>query len=420
MIPRSLRLRGRGERGEAPLVALDLGSSRALALAARAEGEGVEVLGFAEAPCKGVRRGIVNDLEATARAADAALRELGASLGIETGAVTLSVGGAHVEGTTGQGATTVAPRGRTITHGDVAEVVDRSKAAMFPPDRELFQALPREFRIDGEGNIHRPLGMSGGRLEVVTYLVSGQSAHLQNLERAVAMHGRRVEGMVLSPLAAGIAVLGQEEIESGAAVVDVGAGKTDLAVFAGGSLVYSATVPVGAGMVTSDVSKLLKTSPEEGERLKIECGSAWSKGVGEGETVEVRQIGVPEPRPMQRRVLAEIIESRMAELATMIGQHLERSGYAALLPGGVALTGGGSRLAGTEELFGETLRGVLRGVRVRSAWPRLPSGERRPEFAAAVGLAQFGLQNHEEAGPGGRGALGRVRSLFALRRPGGA
>ena len=398
------------EGDDAPIVVLDLGSSRALAMAARRDGEGIEPLGFAEVPCRGLRRGVVADLEEAGRGADTALRELGAKLGIDTGAVVLAVSGAHLAGETVRGDRAIVPRGRTITHADVAAAVENSKCAPLPPDREIVQALPCEFRVDGGPPLHRPQGLTGGALEAVTYLVTGASAELQNLESALARHGRRVDGLVLAGLASGIAVLDAEEIESGAAVVDIGAGTTDLAVFAGGALVYAASLPVGAGLVTSDIGKLLKTSPEEAERLKLDGGAAWAQDVDDAEEVSVRQIGVPETRPMSRRVLAEIIESRMEELAVMVRQHLERSGYATLLPGGVALTGGGSRLPSVSRLFEQ----VLGESSVRLAAPSLDGEAPRPECAVSVGLAQFALHNRETRPR--PDPLHRVRSLLAIRR----
>lgn len=394
------------------VVALDLGSARATAVLARLGEEGVEVLHVADVPSRGVRRGVVTDLEAGAHSADAALRKIADAAGREIASVIVAVSGVHVEGTNGQGLKTISPGGRTITNQDVLEVVNNSRTVMFPPDREGFQALPREFRVDGQRGILRPVGMSGGRLEVTTYLVSGQIAHLKNLERAVSLNGRRVQETVLAPLAAGIAVLTQEELEAGAAVVDVGAGKTDLAVFVGGSLAYSATVPLGSGSVTGDLSNLLKTGPEEAERLKIEHAEATAKDVDPRDVVEVQQLGQPVRRPMQRVVLCEIVESRVREIARMVAQHIEKSGFGPMLPSGIALTGGGSRMRGLGDVFSEACR-----MRVRCAAPDLGARESRPELAVAVGLAQFALDEADDLTPLTHGGFyQRVRSLISLIR----
>lgn len=397
-------MRGRSPAGEI-VVVLDLGSSRALAMAARRSGEGIEPLGFAETPCRGVHRGVIADLDGAARAGDTALRELGARTGVDTAAVVLGVSGAHLAGESRRAERTIVPRGRTITHADVAAAVEEAKRAPLPPDRERVQALPCEFRVDGGPPLHRPQGLTGGALEAQVYVVTGAGAELQNLESVLARHGRRSAGFVFAGLASGIAVLGGEQMEAGAAVVDIGAGTSDLAVFANGALVYAASIPVGSGLVTSDIGKLLKTSPEEAERLKLECGSAWADEVDEGEDVSVRQIGTDAPSPMSRRMLAEIVGCRMEELAVVIRQHLERSGHAGVLPGGVALVGGGSRLPDTARLFAS----VLGESNVRLATP--PHGE----SAVAVGLAQFTLHN-QEAATDRPSPLRRVRSLLSLRR----
>jgi cell division protein FtsA len=263
---------------------------------------------------------------------------------------------------------------------------------MISPDREQIQALPREFRIDGQRGIKRPIGMNGSKLEVVTYIVTGQSTHIQNIEKAVAMAGRRVEQMVIQPLASGLGVLNEEERDLGTAVVDIGGGTTDIGVFTGGSIAFSATVPVAGLLVTSDLSKLLKTSPEEAERLKLESGNAVPKLVSDEDSVNVMQLGHTQYRPLQRRVLVEIIESRMRELAMMVKQQIEKSGMMGMLPGGVVLTGGGSLLPGTEKLFSD----ILKNSRVRVAVPHL-DGPHSPTInqagmATIAGLARFGVE----------------------------
>jgi len=271
----------------------------------------------------------------------------------------------------------------------VLQVIKHSRQLSLPPDREQIQAIPREFRVDGQRGVQRPVGMVGSRLETVTYIVTGQTTHIQNIEKAVNMAGKRVDSMVLESLASGLAVLTQEEMELGAAVVDIGGGSTDMAIFTGGAIAFSAVVPVGGVLVTSDVSKLLKTAPEEAERLKLVYGSAIANEIDTGQKVEVTQIGQDHARPLQRRVLCEIIESRMGEIAVMVRQQIEKSGLGAAIPGGVVLTGGGAMLAGAESLFQD----VLKGTRVRSAEPEIREmAFSSHSFATAVGLARFAIE----------------------------
>jgi cell division protein FtsA len=395
------------------VTALDLGSSKVVCLAATPNGNGIKIESVASTPCRGIRKGVVADLEETANAVDVVVRRVAGDLGDAIDSLVVGISGAHVEGQNNQGLKHLVPRARAINHQDVLEVINHSRSLVLPPDREQIQALPREFRIDGQREVREPIGLNASRLEVVTYIVTGQASAIENVERVIARGSRRIDQMVLASLASGIGVLTPEELELGTIVVDIGAGTTDLAVFTNGSIAYAACIPVGSGHVTSDISKLLKTTPEEAERLKLESGNAMARLVPERDTVEVLQIGQVGPRPMQRRVLCEIVESRMRELAVMVRQQVERSGMLGTLPGGMVLTGGGAHLAGTDKLFDE----VLKHVRVRVAEPDLgPNQPRMAGMASAVGLARFAIQCQDDITPaaGHSGWKERVRGLFSL------
>ena len=388
---------------------LDLGTSRALCALVRTDENGVsKVVAQAENPCRGLRRGIPTDLEETAKAADNAVREVQRATGEEIERLIVNVSGVHLEGLNGQGYKPIVPRGRHITYQDVMEVVTHSRSLVLPPDREQVQAIPREFRVDGLKGVKRPIGMGGGTLEAVTFIVTGSVAAVGNVERAITMTGRSVEGLIAAPLAAGLGVLSTEEIENGTAVVDLGAGTTNVGVFTEGSLSSMTCLPVGAALVTSDVSKLLKTSPEEAERLKLTYAVASAKGLSERETVEVTQLGQSLARPLQRKVLCEIVESRLRETAIMVGQHIERAGMIGMLPGGLVLTGGGSNLPGIDRLFEEEIPHLKTRIS-----PPLEGGS-----AVALGMARWTLQCEEELLPanGTRGIKGSVRTLFSIFR----
>ncbi len=237
---------------------------------------------------------------------------------------------------------------------------------------------------------------------------------LQNLDKAVTMANRKVEQMVLGSLASGVGVLTQDEMELGSVVVDIGGGTTDVAVFANGSIAHSASLPIGSGHVSSDISKLLKTSPEEADKLKIGFGSAFARAVGDRDSVDVMQLGQMHSRPLQRKVLAEIVESRMREIATMVKQQVEKSGLYAVLPGGLVLTGGGAMAPDTDKLFED----VLKHFRVRVGEPELPSRfGRDPGAAVSIGLARFALQCYDELAPASGPPAAwkdRVKSLFSM------
>lgn len=377
------------------VVALDLGSTKVSALAAQLDESGHPVArAVATAPCKGLKRGVVADLDEASAAVDQALREIQGRLGAPVESVVASVGGPHLEALNAQGFVPIYPRSRPITREDVLHVLNHSRQILTPPDREQLQAITREYRIDGQRGISKPVGMNGAKLEVVTLVVTGQTTHIQNVERAVEMTGRKVDQMVVSPIASGVGVLTDEEADLGTVVVDVGGGTTDVAIFTHGTAAYVASVPVGGAMVTSDLSKLLKTSPEEAERLKFEFGAATSTGIDAAETVMVHQIGQDMARPLPRKILCEIVESRMRETATFVRQQIERSGLMGMLPGGIVLTGGGSLLPETATLFEQ----VMGHMRVRVQRPRL-KGPRElgdPALTTVAGLALYALASDED------------------------
>jgi len=399
---------------------VDIGSSKVASAAIDLESEGLDILAFAAAPCKGVKKGAVTDLESTSSALDSVFRSLQSTIGRDLSNFVVSVSGTHMEGATAQGFVPIYPRTRPIGSDDILQVVNHSRQVLLSPDREQVQAIPREFRIDGARGIKRPIGMNGAKLEVVTFLVSGQSSQLQNIERVIQMAGKKVTQMVLGPLASALGVLTPDEKELGSVCLDIGAGKTDMAIFSGGSIAYSACIPIGGAIVSSDIANLLRTSPEEGERLKIKFACASSKGISEDESVEVTQLGQDQPRPLQTKVLCEIVESRMKEIATFAQQHLNRSGMASMLPGGLVLTGGGSRLRGTAALF-ET---NMRHLSVRQADPSLKfppnagTGDvEKASLAALSGLYYFAASlEDDEFSPvsGVESWKHRVKTLWSL------
>jgi cell division protein FtsA len=253
--------------------------------------------------------------------------------------------------------------------------------------------VPREFRIDSQGGIEDPVGLSGSRLEVLTLLVFADASHVEQLEKAVQAGGRKVAQMILRPLATALGVLTQAEIAQGAVAIDIGASHTELAVMKGGTVLGVGNVPVGIGHVASDLMQLLKVSREEAERLKLDHASAVASMVPESDTVQVHQIGQPQPRPMQRKVLCEIVESRTREIANLAKREIERIADLGSLTGGLVLTGGGARMPAMDRMF----EIVFPHNKVRVAEPNLQGlVETRPGLAAAVGMARYALQVGED------------------------
>ena len=379
------------------ITVLDVGSTKVACAAFRIFEDGeAEALAATTVESKGVRRGAVIDLSGTSNAIDAAIKRVHQSAGIEIGAVSLAIGGTCVHGANSQGYLPIYPRARTITREDVLQVINHSRQVSPQSGHEQVQVLPREFFIDGEDGIQAPIGRTGGKLEVMTHVVTADIAYLQNIEKCVVMAGQRLEQMALGSLAAGLAVLTPEEQTIGTAVVDIGGGCTDLAIFQGGAILHSASVPIGGILVSSDLAKLLKTSPDEGDRLKMQYGAAMASMVVGDEVVDVLQLGHTQGRPMQRRVLCEIIESRMKELGLMVREQIGKSGLYGELPGGLVITGGGSELPGTAKLFEE----LMPGHKVRLGRPSISRGKadsvNNPAMAASVGLALFVARSYDD------------------------
>ncbi len=377
-----------------PVTVLDVGHSKVTALAAANEADGrMRILGIGIADCSAIAKGKVVDPDGLAVAIESAVKKLNHAAKIEAKSLIVGVGGPQIEGTTAQGFIPIIPRSRSITREDVLQVINHSRQLMVPPGKEQIQVIPREFRIDGQGEIREPVGLSGSRLEVLSYLVFGDAAHVQALEKAVVAGGRSVDQMVLRPLSAALGTMTPEEVRSGAAMIDLGAGGTEIAVMQGGSISHTAAIPVGSSLITSDIMQLLKVDWDEAERLKVEHGGALASLCNEHETVQVLQSGQTQPRPMQRKVLCEIIESRTREIASLVRRELERSGSLARIPGGLVLTGGGAKLPAMDRVF----EGAFPHVKVRSVEPNLQGiVESRPGLAAAVGMARYALQVGED------------------------
>jgi cell division protein FtsA len=395
------------------VVVLDLGTSKAVALKATLdEKNGLEIKGLVTVDGRGIKKGAISSIEDAARAADTALRHLAQELGEnELTDVVVTISGSQLEGSTVQGFKPIIPKNRMITGQDVMEVVKHSRSGLFPPERVQIQTIPREFRVDEKRNISQPVGMTGGKLEVLSFMVTGLTSHVKNFESALEMLDRKVNQFVYAPLAAGIGVLTPQEILEGALVVDIGASKTDVAVFSEGALAYAICIPVGGNSITSDLSQLLNTSAEEAERLKIEHGAALSQGVAERDAVDVKQLGQPQARPMQRKVLCEIIESRVTELARILKNYVDKSGYGSSVKH-IVLTGGTSHLRNVSNVFESTFE----GSKVRQAEPQVFRGKSNLGLANVVGAAQFILQTYDDLEPisGTASWQERVKGLWTL------
>ena len=378
------------KRGE--LVAgLDLGTTKTCAVIAETRGDArapaIRVLGVGLAKGSGVRRGVVRDLEETTRSIVQALRDAERMAGVRVPALTCGIAGEHVTARSSPGLAAVT--GDEIGREDVKRVEDAARAVNLGPDQELLHDIPQEYRVDNQGGISDPLGMTGLRLEVDMYLVSVQSTAIQNLRKSVERAGYRVADVVLEPLAASLAVLAEEEKELGCALVELGGGSTNLAIFREGKIRFLWSCPFAGGRVTSDIVQGLQVPQADAERLKERLGVAYEPLVDPNETFELPSMPGQGVRVAKRELLAHIIHQRVDEILGLVNREIESAGYAGRLPAGVILTGGGAHLAGMVELAREVFAMPARAGEPNRGITGLVDSVQAPRYAVPVGLALY-------------------------------
>lgn len=333
------------------LTGLDLGTTKVLTAIAQRQGEGrLALLGVGIAPSRGMRKGVVVDIEEAASAIRESVERAGRMAGVEVRRAFVGVTGHHISSLNSRGVVAVARPDRQVSPEDMRRAIEASKMIVIPPEREIIHVIPRSFILDGQEGIKKPVGMAGTRLEVEAHIVTGISTFIRNVERAVERAGVGVEGVVMEVLAAGEAVLTEAERQLGVVLADVGGGTTDVAVFYEGEICHSAALPAGGNHITRDIAVGLKTPLEEAERLKVNHGCALARTASPEELVFVPSAGGEGGREVSKRALAEIIELRVREILEMARAEMEKSGLSGLLGAGVVLTGGTSLLPGIVEL----------------------------------------------------------------------
>jgi len=369
------------------IVGLDIGTTKIACIAGEVTEDGVDIIGIGTAPSKGLRRGVVVNIDATVASIQQAVDEAENMAGCEISTVYAAISGAHVRGLNSHGI--VAVKDKEVRDADIARVIDAAKAVAIPMDREVLHVLPQQYVIDDQDGIRDPLGMAGVRLEAKVHIVTTAVTSAQNVVKCANRCGLQVADIVLEPLASGQAVLEDDEKELGVAVVDIGGGTADVVVYADGAIVHTAVLPLGGGHVTNDIATVLRTPLESAEKIKKKYGCATRSLVDAGEQMEVPSVGGRGPRLLPRLTLVEVIEPRIEEIFEHIKRELMRSGYYDSLAAGVVLTGGATAMQGVTEV-GET---VLR-LPTRRGMPRNVGGlvdvVRSPAFATGVGLVLFG------------------------------
>ncbi|MBX3026503.1 cell division protein FtsA [bacterium] len=372
------------------LVGLDVGTSRVAAVVAElAPGGGLSVLGCGTAPCEGLRRGVVVNMEATVQAIASAVKEAELRAGCEIHSVYATVGGSHIKGFNSHGV--VAIKSGEVAPGDVERVLDAARAVALPTDQDILHVLPQEFVVDGQDGIKEPVGMSGVRLEARVHIISTPIAAAQNVIKCCQRAGLHVVDLVFAPLAAAESVLSPEEKELGVAVVEIGAGTTGLLAFAGGAAKHTAVLAVGGNHVSSDIAAGLRTPFRDAELLKRRFGAALASAVPAEDMVEVPTVGGRAPRELSRRILAEIVEPRLDEIFALVQRQLIRCGLDTALASGIVLTGGSVMMDGVVALAERVFQ-----LPVRVGAPYVGEGVddtlASPDYAAVVGLACYGAQ----------------------------
>lgn len=380
------------------VVGLDVGTTKICTLVGETTPNGgVQITGVGVASCNGLRKGSVVDLSVTARSIKESVAKAAKQAQVEVNSVMVGITGEHVASMNTQGSVAITSSAGEITEVDLEHVIEQAKVILCPPDRQILHAEPRFYSVDGQKGIQNPLGMAGQRLDVEAHVVTVARSFVDNLAKAIERAGLAVakEGFILESLAAAEAVLTPEEKQVGVALVDIGGGTTDLAVFHRGTVCYTAVIPVGGWNVSHDLALGLNIADEEAERLKIASGTALIDSVAEDDIVEVNRPGSDEPLPVPRQLLSEIIQPRMEELFEMVGQQIAEAGVGT--PGaGVVLTGGTSLLSGAFAVA----EGVFQDMEVRLGLPRCAGGiadsVAKPPFATSVGLVMMAARRNAE------------------------
>ena len=407
------------QKNERYIVGLDIGTTKISCIVAEMRENGtVDVVGLGSAPSRGLRKGVVVNLDATVDAVKSCVEEAELMAGLAVESATVGIAGGHIRSFNSRGVVAISGKERTVSRDDLRRVMDAARAVSIPQDREILHVLPQEFVLDDQGGITQPVGMTGSRLEANVHIVTAATTSIQNLVTCVNRAGIEVRDTVLEQLAASESVLTHDEKELGVALIDIGGGTTDLAIFEKGSIWHTAVLPAGGDHFTNDLAVGLRTPIPDAERLKKKFGCALATLVEGEEAIEVPSVGGRKPRVLSRQVMAEILQPRAEEIFTLIHEEVGRAGFEKLLNAGIVLTGGGSLLPGMTEVAEQVF-----DLPVRLGSPASVGGLAEPaagpHYATAVGLALYSARHRtpDSRFPVSTGALlklgHRVRTWFA-------
>lgn len=396
------------------IVGLDIGTSKVVAIVGEVTPEGgLNVIGMGSHPSRGLKKGVVVNIESTVQSIQRAIEEAELMGGCQIHSVYTGIAGSHIRGLNSHGI--VAIRDKEVNAGDVERVIDAARAVAIPADQRILHVLPQEYIVDDQDGVREPIGMSGVRLEAKVHMVTGAVSAAQNIIKCVRRCGLEVDDIILEQLASSYAVLTDDEKELGVCIVDIGGGTTDIAVFTEGAIRHTAVIPIAGDQVTSDIAVALRTPTQYAEEIKMKFGCALTQMASPDETIEVPSVGDRAPRRLARQTLAEVIEPRYEELFTLVQAELRRSGMEDLIAAGIVLTGGSAKMEGAVDLAEEVFH-----MPVRLGVPQYVGGlvdvVRNPIYSTGVGLLLYGMKHHEQRVGYSHGIEGDKRSVWNKMR----
>lgn len=395
------------------IVGLDIGTSKVVAIVGEQhEGGDIEIVGVGSSVSRGMKKGVVVNIESTVQSIQRAIEEAELMSGCHIHSVYTGVAGSHVRSLNSHGI--VAIRDGEVEQNDIDRVIDAARAVAIPADQKILHVLPQEYVVDTQEGVKEPLGMSGVRLEAKVHLVTCAVNAVQNIEKCIQRCELQVEEVILEQLASSYSALTDDERELGVCLVDIGGGTTDIAVFTEGSIKHTANIPIAGDQVTNDIAMALRTPTQYAEEIKINHAYALTQLASIEETIKVPSVGDRPARDLSRQALAEVVEPRYDELFTLVQAELRRSGFEDLIAAGIVLSGGTSKMQGAIELAEEIFH-----VPVRLGYPQGVSGfhevSDNPVYATAVGLLHYGFQREEnmlaqQQAASGSSVIGRIKS----------
>ena len=370
------------------MVGLDIGTSKVVAIVAELGLEGeIDIIGIGSHPSKGLKKGVVVNIETTVESIRRAIEEAELMAGCQIEQVYAGIAGSHIRGLNSHGI--VAIRDKEVFQADIERVIDAAQAVAIPADQKVLHVLPQEYVIDDQEGVKEPLGMSGVRLEAKVHLITCAVNAYQNIEKCIKKCGLEVEDIILEQLASGDAVLTEDEKDLGVCLVDIGGGTTDIAIFSEGAIRHTAVIPIAGDQVTNDIAMALRTPTPNAEEIKIKYACALGSLAQENETIKIPSVGDRSDRDLSRQALAEVVEPRYEELFSLVQAELRRSGFEDLVAAGIVLTGGTSKIEGAIELAEEIFH-----MPVSLGKPKNVAGlsdiVRNPIYSTAVGLLHYG------------------------------